>query len=472
MSGRDLLKDVLSVDLSSPLYRVFTHYLEWKDRGKLDIAVCGDAEFREMLDIAFETHVFPHYKNYTVQIGSEMRWRLKRKIKFEGLRVLFAPGLPLEKCMNRESMERCMEKYLEGLIGDDDYGLCRELRVIESSVFTESSVATLIPRAPNTTSLNFSGCISINDVAVACISASCAGLKMICLDMCKSITDISLRNLSLKCHELRSLSCTGCKNITAEGVINLAKGCRKLEHLNMGGLTCVTDESMATITHICRQIRALNIAGCPMVTSVALRSLSSLEDLQILNMKALGCVTDEAMATLMLGSHNMRELDIGGCFNITDTTLSSISCCERLCILNIEFCKEITDVGIISLISGCKELRDLNIRGCFNITDTSIISLSQNCTRLERLNLSMCKRITDLSIARIAIGCKKLHFLDLSCCEKISDVTIRNLSKCHSLKELNLERCMLISNAEVSKLMSRVKGIVIGERRKLRGLPV
>ena len=77
------------------------------------------------------------------------------------------------------------------------------------------------------------------------------------------------------------------------------------------------------------------------------------------------------------------------------------------------WCRQVTDVSIISISTHCIRLQSLNVVSCGQITDVSIISLSTYCTGLHSLNLERCCHITDVSIILISIYCTGLQSLNL-----------------------------------------------------------
>lgn len=80
----------------------------------------------------------------------------------------------------------------------------------------------------------------------------------------------------------------------------------------------------------------------------------------------------------------------------------------------------ITDSGILAIARGCPNLEMINIAYCKDITDHSLISLSK-CPRLNTLESRGCPVITSLGLAAITVGCKQLTKLDIKKCSNIDD---------------------------------------------------
>lgn len=83
-------------------------------------------------------------------------------------------------------------------------------------------------------------------------------------------------------------------------------------------------------------------------------------------------------------------------------------------------CAEITDLGILAIAQGCPGLEMINIAYCKDITDRSLLSLSK-CSCLKTFESRGCSRITSLGLTAIAVGCKELSKLDIKKCHNIDD---------------------------------------------------
>ena len=83
-------------------------------------------------------------------------------------------------------------------------------------------------------------------------------------------------------------------------------------------------------------------------------------------------------------------------------------------------CTGITDSGISAVARGCPGLEMINIAYCKDITDSSLISLSK-CSSLNTVESRGCPLITSLGLAAIAVGCKQLVKLDIKKCINIDD---------------------------------------------------
>ncbi|KAL6998477.1 hypothetical protein U1Q18_008604 [Sarracenia purpurea var. burkii] len=121
----------------------------------------------------------------------------------------------------------------------------------------------------------------------------------------------------------------------------------------------------------------------------------------------------------------------------------------------------IMDSGILAIACGCPGLEMINISYCKNITDSSLISLSQ-CSKLNSLESRGCPLITSSGLAAIAVGCKQLTKLDIKKCYNINDAGMIPLVHfSQNLRQINLSYSSvtgfgLLSLSSISCLQSMV----------------
>jgi hypothetical protein len=71
-------------------------------------------------------------------------------------------------------------------------------------------------------------------------------------------------------------------------------------------------------------------------------------------------------------------------------------------------CDDITDEGIRSLSLACHELTNLNISHCYEISVLSLQYLQQGCPLLHSLDLSGCVNITEEDQQYLPVACQQV----------------------------------------------------------------
>ncbi|KAG4090530.1 hypothetical protein H8356DRAFT_1713099 [Neocallimastix lanati (nom. inval.)] len=103
----------------------------------------------------------------------------------------------------------------------------------------------------------------------------------------------------------------------------------------------------------------------------------------------------------------------------TNHLLSILNSCPNIHTLNLNTCKCLQDKTIRSIarLYGLR-FKVLDISFCKSITDETIIDLAEYCPNLEQLDLTGCELVTERSISQIIQKCKRLKFLDITGCEE------------------------------------------------------
>ena len=98
---------------------------------------------------------------------------------------------------------------------------------------------------------------------------------------------------------------------------------------------------------------------------------------------------------------------------VTDEWLSLIGSGKfsQLVSLNLSFCGNITNAGVVHLAHKCPQLTSLDLQGCRNITDAGVIQLADKCSQLTSLNLHGCSNITNASVNNLRQAYPRLNIL-------------------------------------------------------------
>ncbi|KAF1780111.1 Leucine-rich repeat domain, L domain-like [Phytophthora cactorum] len=87
------------------------------------------------------------------------------------------------------------------------------------------------------------------------------------------------------------------------------------------------------------------------------------------------------------------------------------------------------------------------------------------CHSLVSLSLSGCTHLSDDNIIDIVDSCAKIVKLELAFCRELTDSVLHAIAKHLSLEELNLSRCVRITDEECSKSQDNLLFFAICQRR-------
>ncbi|KAG8660563.1 F-box protein SKP2A isoform X2 [Manihot esculenta] len=203
--------------------------------------------------------------------------------------------------------------------------------------------------------------------------ALCLGLTHLSLSWCKNNMNNLVLSLAPKFTKLETLVLRQDKPQLEDNAIGaIANYCHDLQNLDLSKSFKLSDHSLYALAHGCPKLTKLNISGCTAFSDGALEYLTNFcQKLKILNL--CGCVKAA-----------------------TDHALQAIGRnCSQLQSLNLGWCENVGDLGVMSLAYGCPDLRTLDLCGCVCITDDSVIALAYRCLHLRSLGLYYCRNITD-----------------------------------------------------------------------------
>jgi len=93
-----------------------------------------------------------------------------------------------------------------------------------------------------------------------------------------------------------------------------------------------------------------------------------------------------------------------------------------------------TDQKVCALIGACKNLKEVNLGGCRQVTDEGVSKLAANCPGLTEVDLSGCQ-VTDEGVSKLAANCPGLTEVDLSGCQVTDEGVSKLAANCPGLKQ-------------------------------------
>lgn len=96
-------------------------------------------------------------------------------------------------------------------------------------------------------------------------------------------------------------------------------------------------------------------------------------------------IGDSSIAAIARGCPHLEIINVAYCKSITDHSLMSLSKCSKLNTLESRGCPLVTPVGLGAISKGCKQLSKLDIKKCHNINDAGMISLAGFSQNLKQV---------------------------------------------------------------------------------------
>ena len=330
---------------------------------------------------------------------------------------------------------------------------------------TTKSLEFVALNCPQLTSLNMFGCgyrgdgNVLQDSALEHVLQSCPKVQCLQFAYTIGVTDATMDVIARCCPGLTSLDITNCIEVTEEGLETLVRRCpnirtlkRELSHEDEFDEDLMfSDDYIAVLSSHCPHLEELDISGT-IVRNTCFWKLSACPNLQRLHLVYCSMINiDNAMRALQTCCTQLKVLDLAWC-NVRDSTMEELSGCTELVELNLKQNANFSQVGLELLVEGsmklktkgCRKLEKINLL-CCNVNDTGVQALAYNCPRLCEVILPGWSSLTDDTAIALST-CKNLRVLSI-CGSKIADKGLKLLCSQCSLRDLDVQRCNLITDA-------------------------
>eukprot|EP00026_Physarum_polycephalum_P010995 Phypoly_transcript_11185.p1 GENE.Phypoly_transcript_11185~~Phypoly_transcript_11185.p1 ORF type:complete len:339 (-),score=23.87 Phypoly_transcript_11185:185-1201(-) len=211
--------------------------------------------------------------------------------------------------------------------------------------------------------INLEACVALRSLSQLEGKPFLSQLRTLNLSRCRSVPTFP----NIQCpllHTLHMSQCDGMLGLRTSAASNpfitFLKGCTSLTHLNLSGSHLV-DDFLHTVGQI-STLQKLNLNDCSTITNKGMTSLQTLSLLQNLDISWCNQVQDAGLLPTLSNLNNLQELKLAQVYHITDETCKAISKLTNLQILDLEEDFHITKKGLESVFS-LSSLRHLNLRG-------------------------------------------------------------------------------------------------------------
>ena len=166
-------------------------------------------------------------------------------------------------------------------------------------------------------------------------------------------------------------------------------------------------------------------------------------------------ITDVAVTALLSRGRHLRELRLAHCSLITDNAflhLPSQLTFESLRILDLTACHQVRDGAVEKIIETAPRLRNLVLAKCKEITDRSVMAITKLGKNLHYIHLGHCQHITDSAVKELVKHCNRIRYIDLACCHRLTDASVKQLATLPKLRRIGLVKCQSITDRSIMAL--------------------
>uniref|UniRef100_A0ACD5Y9X8 Uncharacterized protein n=1 Tax=Avena sativa TaxID=4498 RepID=A0ACD5Y9X8_AVESA len=299
---------------------------------------------------------------------------------------------------------RCMPDYILPATlakGPNCMPVLRKISLMGNYRLSDSGLDTIISAAPSLSSLN--------------------------LSECSRLTSTGIEDLANKlCSVLRELYIDDCLNVEAMVILPALQKIKHLEVLSVSGIQSVCDKFVNELIPIHgSNMRELAFAGCLKLTSSSIKAIGvNCPHLSSLDLRNLNRLRDSAMRHLRDGCRLIKKLKLqkntfsdeavsqfleesGGC--LTELSLNNVEkvgnltaraialkCSMHLEVLDLSFCRDLTDEALGLIADSCSSLRILKLFGCTQITDVFLKGHSNSLVKIIGIKGSILEQMDRL----------------------------------------------------------------------------
>ncbi|KAM3214068.1 hypothetical protein ACQJBY_066472 [Aegilops geniculata] len=332
-------------------------------------------------------------------------------------------ALQLRECswLNEDDFEavfgKCMTESLE-VLQLDLSGRCMPDYILPTTLAKVPNCMPLLRK------ISLMGNYRLSDNGLDKLISAAPSLSSLNLSECSLLTSTGIENLANRLQSvLRELYINDCLNVDAMMILPALKKIKQLEVLSMSGIQSVCDKFVNELIPIHgSNIRELAFAGCLKLTSSSIKTIGvNCPQLSSLDIRNLSRLRDSATRHLRDGCRLIKKLKLqkntfsdealsqfleesGGC--LTELSLNNIEkvgnltaraiaskCSLRLEILDVSFCRGLTNEALGLIVDSCSSLRTLKLFGCTQITDIFLKGHSNSLVKIIGIEGSILEQL-------------------------------------------------------------------------------
>ncbi|XP_055531449.1 uncharacterized protein LOC129722187 [Wyeomyia smithii] len=292
---------------------------------------------------------------------------------------------------------------------------------------TDFALIELAQSMPLLKTLKLNGCWLLTDFGISDIQ-KLRNLTVLDLSDCDRVTDSGFLKAIVERGRtnMRELYLSMLPGLTETVVLKICLTLTGLTVLDLCGSDCMNDTSIQFVFCYLSRIRILRLNGCVKISDAGLTGV----ELQ----RAAIDIWDSQQTFSIDMLRGLQELQISGCFKVTDFALKQSFQLLELTEVNLSHCVHITEEGIDAMVRNCPSLESIDLSDCYHINDACIDSICKHLPRIATLKLVRLSLITIDSINSILSNCKKLKNINLRGCSKLPRDAIDLLRKLNTLR--------------------------------------
>ena len=242
--------------------------------------------------------------------------------------------------------------------------------------------------------------------------------RLVHINLCgmKCLNNSTLKIISRKCQMLEHLNISWCVNMDTKGLLSIVQSCPRLKDLRAAEIRGFGDKTLLLELYKRNTLERLVLSHC--------------EDLDNESLTALIQGTDPEMDPLtdraVVPPRKLRHLDLSRCTALTDDGIKSLAYnVPELCGLQLSHCEGLTDNALDDLFESTPLLTHIDLEELDHLTNASMQNLARSicASKLQHLNISFCENLGDSGMLQVVKSAPQLRtlFMDNT---RVSDLVL------------------------------------------------
>ncbi|CAK7205822.1 hypothetical protein SEUCBS139899_008601 [Sporothrix eucalyptigena] len=336
-------------------------------------------------------------------------------------------------------------------------GVCRHWRRI---LLTAPQLCTHIDLAPYNS--------RINDASLTQVIAPFIGSRAVEMDIsnCFHITDEGFQALWQRCGKnIKAWRMRSVWDVSANQILDMSENATGLEEIDWSNCRKVGDNLLARVVGwvVPEPPPPPPASTVPSNKIVAIASTKGRQAQKEAQKEAQKQQQQQQQKTspppgTVIGCPQLQILDLSYCKHITDRSMVHLAAhaANRLRSLSLTRCTSVTDAGFQSWAPyRFSSLTHLCLADCTYLSDNAIVSLVNAAKNLTHLDLSFCCALSDTATEVVALGLPLLQELRLAFCgSAVSDASLRCIAlHLNDLRGLSVRGCVRVTGVGVDHVL-------------------
>lgn len=333
-----------------------------------------------------------------------------RQIPSDSLVKIMTTAGPFVRDLNLRGCVQMRDRW--GNDGQKITDVCRNLEnfSLEGCRIDRSTVHYFLLRNSRLVHINISGLSAVNNSTMKIIAQGCQQLEHLNVSWCQHIDAKGLQKIVQSCPKLTDLRAAEIRGFNDQGFLLDLHNSNMLERLVVNHCTDLDDNSLKVLIEglepeidpltdrpmiVPRKFRHLDFSRCRSLTDAGIKALAhNVPHLVGLQLSYIDSLRDSALTDLLSSIPLLTHLELEELDDLTNITLQNLAkspCAPLLQHLNVSYCENLGDTGMLSVLKACPSLSSL-VMDNTRVSDLALTEAAAQLRLRDRANPVVASR--------------------------------------------------------------------------------